>query len=338
MKADPVGHRFSNLGRGLHPAIGLRSRDEELCVNFTGPFRFDIEAYMREARDNAEVDVNNHVPGPDRVCRLGGDASTKPNDESEDKDGDGDQDGDIEMKSSKSASAGEAAIDTPSKPKPKAPSLPAKDRMTAAFVLDYLKHHGHTTALESTRSEMIRRSWIPTPIGSPYKSKSKSEIEVDGKLAKINEVNRLLAIPGSTIPIDKIRELLPPTSTLMHRMTVYHLVQSIQEARSNDDDEDGDSEKEMEAIKLGRDTLRDARALPWGSAEMDLLDEAFGLLALELDEEGKKRWSERRQRDSDLLDSHLRSKLPVALFTHSSPFLPLSPIYRFPFHYLIMEG
>lgn len=260
---------------------------------------------MREARDNAEVDVNNHVPETDRICRLGnGLGPVKTTGEAKGEDGDGD--GDIEMRSPKAA---HTENEGSSKIKP--PSLPAKDRMTAAFVLDYLKHHGHTTALESTRSEMIRRSWIPAPVG--ISSKSETESESDEKLGKINEINKILAIPGSTIPIDKIRDLLPAASALLHRMAINHLVHSIQDARSNDKDNeedngDGGGEKEMEAIKLGRDTLRVARAQSWGSAEMDLLDEAFGLLALELDEEGRGRWSERRQRDSELLDSHLRSK------------------------------
>lgn len=245
---------------------------------------------MREARDNIEVDVANHVCPSDRVCSLdSGPEAVKESNEG----------GDVEMKESEHANDDNAVKNgTESNSKPSPPSLPAKDRMTAAFVLDYLKHHGHTAALDSTRTEMVRRSWIPSPA-----EKSSATLESDETLIKINLIYRQLMIPGAAVPIELVKQLLPWHSSLYHRMSIHHLVYSIQDVKG-DEDEDED----MRVVAYGQDLHQNARDQPWGPDEVELLEEAVGLLVIELDKEGEKKWLERRRLDAELLDSHLRSE------------------------------
>lgn len=172
------------------------------------------------------------------------------------------------------------------------PSLPASSRATAAFVLDYLQHNGYTKAFGSARSEMSRRSWVPPP---------GSESVPCEKLVAINQINRVLAEPESHVPLDRIESLLPVTSPLHHRMSIYQLVHLVQCAHAAKDED-----QEMEAIAYGRDLRARAKHQPWAVGECDLLDEAVGHLGLEFDDASRTKWAERRARDSDLLDSHLR--------------------------------
>lgn len=244
---------------------------------------------MREARDNAEVDVANHVPKVDQICHMVSDQCVKNADED-----DGEE---TEIKDGDKAQSKAGVVQVATEKGKVVHSLPAKDRMTAAFVLDYLKHHGHTAALESTRSEMTRRSWIPAP------NESSATTQSDETLATINDISRLLSIPGAAVPLQRIGEILHPFSTHYHRMAIYHLVYSIQDTEEDD-------EEDMRVIAFGQDLHQKAQEQPWAQDEVELLEEAFGLLAIELDEDGKRLWAERRLRDTELLDSHLRGKPP----------------------------
>lgn len=278
-----LGHRFSNLGAGLHPAVGLRSRNEELCVNFIGPFRFDIAAYVSEARDNAEVDIARQeitsVPRMFNPCDMppvkaeAGEVKAS--------------DGDVIMKDDTAPTPPQAMVPASS------PLYPAGPRTTAAFVLDYLRYHGHTTALDSTRGEMVRRKWLP--------DSAPSDPGASNKLATINQIARLLAQPKEPIPIDLIDGILPSTSYLHHRMSIYQLVHLVQRAL-----EERDEEGEMDAIAYGKQLRQRAKEQPWAQAEGILLDQAVGTVALGLDEDEKRLWGKRRERDSELLNRHLR--------------------------------
>lgn len=276
-----IGHRFSKLGQGLYPAVGLRSRNEELCVNFAGPFRFDIDAYVEKARVDVEASVAaqtiERIPCmPERVEQM----EAKTSEE---------EDVDMDVEASDTADIKE--------PTPIATTSvihqPA-ERIKAAFILDYLKHNGHTAAFESTRSEMARRSWITTS--------ARSGSEADDKLTTITEINRALALPDSAVPLELIGQILPSTSPLYHRMSVYQLLHLIQCAHISKDEG-----QEMEVIAYGRELRRKVKDQTWGSASK-LLDEAFGLLVIELDEEVKSVWDQRRERDAESLDTHLRSE------------------------------
>lgn len=264
-----LGHRFSNLGQGLYPAIGLRSREEELCVNFSGPFRFDIDAYMREARDNVEVDIARHEVG--KVPRILRDLV-----EGDEKDENGDQTMGVEVSSTHPVAL-----------------LPVSSRTTAAFVLDYLQHNGFMKAFDSTRSDMMRRSWVP-----PATTTDTNQVD---KLSLINQINIALVTPGSPIPLDLIGKVLPTTSPLHHRMSIYQLVYLIQQTHSSKNEE-----QEMGAIAYGRELRQRAKDQPWATGEIDLLEEAVGHLALAFEDASRTLWTQRRLRDTDLLDSHIR--------------------------------
>lgn len=132
-----VGHVFSKLPPGLHPAVGLRSPGESLAINFTGPFIYDIDSHVKTIRERIRStlhparEVFSAVPKRTTVPRLAG-------------------------------------LPTRTTPQPLSkPSLPADSplqdgasRAAAAFVLDHLVTAGHGKIAASMQRDMQKRGWI----------------------------------------------------------------------------------------------------------------------------------------------------------------------------------
>ncbi|WWD06186.1 hypothetical protein V865_004271 [Kwoniella europaea PYCC6329] len=165
-----MGHRFSKLASGLYPAVGLRSVGESLAINFTGPFRFDIDSYVRSIKDDLSLEVRStKVVEIPRLVDQVASSSTSINEE------------EVAFTKIKGENNPKSALAQALQKELKqievAPTEKQKQdqkqgiasestqtisdpmaKATSAFVLDYLQHNGHSKALSLLRIGMLNKS------------------------------------------------------------------------------------------------------------------------------------------------------------------------------------
>ncbi|ORX34939.1 hypothetical protein BD324DRAFT_633305 [Kockovaella imperatae] len=147
-----LAYRFKNLGPGLFPAVGLKTFRETVAVNFTGPFKYDIDTHVKGVRDRIWFEA--HHASVRQVPRLV-DQVTPPN--------------------------GNAPVST----------LEPIDKTSAALVLDYLAHAGLTATLAATEKEMARRKWIPRTTVSGNATKE-PELDSDPTIESFASISKAI--------------------------------------------------------------------------------------------------------------------------------------------------
>jgi hypothetical protein len=180
------------------------------------------------------------------------------------------------------------------------------EQASAAFVLDYLRHHGYTTALESTRTEMKRREWISAE--SPATSASE-------QLTATHEIVRNLLDTTAPIDLERLdRTLQDPT--LMNHARVLQLVLLIRKSQqvgdgdqgANADGQEGDMD---EAIEYGKTVWEQSRRrgqkAGWDSNSLELLDEASGYIGVPMTRDQVALWDKRRVSIAGDIEKSIRS-------------------------------
>ncbi|WWC85467.1 uncharacterized protein L201_000331 [Kwoniella dendrophila CBS 6074] len=189
-----MGHRFSNMSSGLHPAIGLRSVGESIAINFTGPFKFDIDSYVKSTKDGIWANINSTQV--DKIPRLVDQVRVQSKSNSAISSPDNSLDNQDETKPASKAALAcalekelkEIEVETPSPASPSNPkhALDPIEKTSAALVLDYLQHNGHSRALSLLRTNMIKRERLPP-------TKAVSEVSIGNTDINISSTEITLA-------------------------------------------------------------------------------------------------------------------------------------------------
>ncbi|WWC57747.1 uncharacterized protein I303_100281 [Kwoniella dejecticola CBS 10117] len=185
-----MGHRFSKMATGLHPAIGLRSVGESLSVNFDGPFKYDIASYVESTKNGIWAIVKNTEVEeiPRLVDQVGSPVSsndTKTNDDAKGAITSQKGNGNAKFALAKALEKELKEIEVEEPPTSRSTSASAAsitsdpaDKASSAFVLDYLRHNGHSKALSSLQNAMIKRGRLngssKAPLGEPAELPNKS--------------------------------------------------------------------------------------------------------------------------------------------------------------------
>lgn len=320
MLINKSGYRFSKLGKGLHPAIGLRTIGESIAVNFTGPFMFDIDGYVRDTRDSiwrqaTKDQVVNNVPRlVDQVFKR------NEEDDMDIVDIDDDANGKEKPEVGETKSV-PSSVDLPAH----SPLHDTLSKTTAALVLDHLQNNGHDKALSMLRSSMQKRGWLAgTSIGSdiviPTDTTTSSALSsptpltprltnFSSRFAALAHIRRVLA--GSfviPVPWSLIADLDPSSvltssenPSLRARLRIHHFLHLVYVSSINDGNvtvnDDGD--KVDEAISSGRELLSTCRKERWNVDDARMLHEAFGALGVPSFDHVQGEWKVRREKLAD---------------------------------------
>jgi hypothetical protein len=271
-----------------------------LCINFTGPFRFDIDSYVETIKDKFAQQVNKVVV--DRVPRLkpwgAGVKQTLEDDMMMSMDMDDiepmHRDGmEVDPADKKEEEVPDSKTELPVNSVLRGPV----EQTTAAFVLDYLAQHGYSSTLQSTRQEMIKRDWISADSPPPS----------DSQLGYVHQISRQILDLSGPMPLELIDRWCHE-SELMNRSAVLQLVHLIRQsqARSEDDMEEaliyGKKLREQSRKKGPSDTI----SLEWDHASLGWLDEASGSLGLPMTKEQVGIWDERRAVLANKIEASIR--------------------------------
>jgi hypothetical protein len=175
------------------------------------------------------------------------------------------------------------------------------EQTSAAFVLNYLRHHGHSTALESTRQEMKKRNWLPADL-PPSRNREISDM--------VHEIVRRTLDLSSVMPLDLIdqycqnKEILQLASILQ----LVHLIRQSQ-ARDDDDIEEALSYGKQLRGKSLQDTEADPKSLKWDETPLKWLEEASGYIGLPMTKEQVESWDNRRVDLAVRVEASLRCEL-----------------------------
>jgi hypothetical protein len=278
----------------------LRSKGEELCINFTGPFRFDIDTYVETIKTKFAEQVNKVIV--DKVPRLkpwgAGVKQTLEDDMMMGMDMDDiepmHRDGmELDQTDKKEDEVPDSKTELPVNSVLREPV----EQTTAAFVLDYLAQHGYSSTLQSTRQEMIKRDWISADISPPSES----------QLKPVHQISRQMLDLSGPMPIDLIDRWCYE-SELMNRTAVLQLIHLIRQSQARDDD---DMEEALIYGKKLREQSRkkgpsDTISLEWDHASLGWLDEASGSLGLPMTQEQVGIWDERRAVLANKIEASIR--------------------------------
>lgn len=250
---------------------------ESVAVNFSGPFQFDIDDYVRTKRDEvvgalARPKVSffempggasalNGVPriaGLTEECSDDNASTKKPRDDK-----------------GESSAYGPAALPAGS------PLVDDSRRAQAAWVLDHLATNGHSRALAMLKESMLSRGWItgnPSPVLSvPDVDSPMSEYPTPA--AAILALTRTLESDGTPhMPLRLIESLGSLGKNIERRIHVYEFAAKAGDSASDMDVDD--SETDMDSVlAAGRELRRRAMAESWAVADVTLLDHASAILA-----------------------------------------------------------
>jgi hypothetical protein len=311
------------MGAGLYPAVGLRTQRESLSVNFTGPFRFDVDKYVRDVRDRVwGAAMTTPAPHVVRLVDQPSDISSHNLPKSEA----------ASVVSGNSASSGSFLDSLPSESSLRDPM----QRTTAAFVVDYLQHTGRDLILASVLGDMSRRNWLPPaieqeaiPLSPPNVPSEDLQLRhFSSPFAAIRHVTSVVA-RGLPVPMKLLYTLDPSLLTdttearaLWQRIRVRRFVHLLDQSGADLD----------EAIAYGKGLMGETREAKWESKESRMLTEAFGLLGIEAGEwteEIRGIWSLRAEEDAKELEAHLRRKHVSSALESGFELITLSGVMGF---------
>jgi hypothetical protein len=275
-----------------------------LCINFTGPFRFDIDSYVETIKDKFAQQINKVTvdKGPRLRPWSTGVKQTVEDDMM--------MSMDMDMDDIEPMHRDGMELDQADKPKEEATpdsntELPVNsvlrgpvEQTTAAFVLNYLTQHGYSATLQSTRQEMIKRDWISADSPPPS----------DFQLGHIHQISRQILDLSGPMPLELIDRWCHE-SELMNRSAVLQLVHLIRQSQARDDDMEealtyGKKLREQSRKKGPSDTI----SLEWDHASLGWLDEASGSLGLPMTKEQVGIWDERRVVLANKVEASIRCK------------------------------
>ncbi|WOO82818.1 Ran-binding protein 10 [Vanrija pseudolonga] len=290
-----LGHAFSKMPQELYPAVGMRAATESLAINFTGPFKYDIESHVAaisaKVRDSAiarpRMRFSSFPYG--KVPRLAELASEEP-------------------QSVNTLPADAAAKSAISRFPAGSPLNDSADRAAAAFVFDYLRTQGHDHVLSLLASSMAERGMIkprePTsPAASPMDAEDViTSTKDDFSSAAAAVLAATTAIAGSgAIPWSLLEsldpELVPKRESRLAILDFAALAaragstaaasaspeidMDVDDSESAQIDTDMDhdlNDLDVQVLSLGQDLRRRSQAEHWPEADARLLEHAATLL------------------------------------------------------------
>ncbi|OCF60004.1 hypothetical protein L486_02677 [Kwoniella mangroviensis CBS 10435] len=296
-----MGHRFSKLASGLHPAVGLRSVGESLAINFTGPFKFDIDSYVRSIKDDISLEVRSTkvVDIPRLVDQVASSSTTFDEEE-------------VEVAKIKDENNPKSALAQALQRELKEIKFPPTDKQeqgsasestqtvsdpvakaTSAFVLDYLQYNGHSTALSLLRTGMLNKSRQHRTTsttndatlkaqGEPaYTSKSTEEVRLSDFLSKEQAIKWLHTTMTQSfknpIPTLLVRDLAGSHNfpvTVQASLEIYEFLHLLYlSTQSEQSSNDSALEKVLtkgRSIRIGMDA--------WSPDDRAVAEKAFGLM------------------------------------------------------------
>lgn len=295
-------------------------------INFNGPFRYDIDRHVRDVRDSVWREATAPRPpnSDSKVIQIREAATAEDN-----------------------GSPERLTVKGDKIPSPKETTRPllggrsarledAGDRAAAAFVADYLQHHGSASTLRKMRSKMQQRQWT-TPTTSSSASNPEwaalRRMGFDNPEAAISEAGRL--VRQGQYPQEILEALVPagakkdvPMRDILRAVEVHQFWTKLRDADplGNKDvptvpTEDEPAPEALAAVMQdGRDLKQRCRAEGWAPAEADLLAEVFGLLGTPSSawpEEITHRWAKRGEANEAALAAALRSEHLIHLGSRS---------------------
>ncbi|KAL7420140.1 hypothetical protein Q5752_005106 [Cryptotrichosporon argae] len=334
-----MGHCWSSMPSGLHPAVGLRNLNESLSINLAGPFVFDIDGYVQQARDVAlrvlrDTRVTSVPLLTGAVTRPAGTpistSTTAP----------------IDIEGPSDQSAPESVVQTVARPSALSTALgvPAgsslrspAERTEAAFVLDYLLAKGFR-ASASLKTAMAARCWIspsalkrqdgPTEAASTDTAIDPDLLDPASALARVRSLCQPPHAPTPWAELDRIDPARSSTSgdhaTLGQRLAIYDYVRLLrstaERARHTDGSTDPNEETDYDVIDkavllAGQALLRREKEEAWAKQEGSLLKEAMGVLSRG-DVSGWPDFEAQRKADVELLIDNVRVAMGFAPKTH----------------------
>jgi hypothetical protein len=192
----------------------------------------------------------------------------------------------------------EADVDLPSTSDLREPIA----KTSAAFVLDYLRHQGYTSALEDTRKEMKRRHWITSE-----STDSDHDTTVDSMLERIHRINRELLDVNGPIPLGDVFEYAVCNSDLTNRMKVHQFMYLVRMAHANADENDQLMDDVISYGKSLREEIRSPESY-WNAYDKEQLEHAFGYIARPPSEMDIRAWDNKRIELAAAVDKEFRSE------------------------------
>lgn len=295
-------------------------------INFNGPFRYDIDRHVRDVRDSVWREATAPRPpmSDSKVIQIR-EAATADDNGSPER---------LTVKGEKIPSPKETT-------RPLLGGRSARleepgDRAAAAFVADYLQHHGFSSTLRKMRSKMEQRQWVTSTTSSSASNPEWNAIRrmgFDNPEAAISEAGRL--VRQGQYPQEILEALLPagaktdaPMRDILRAVEVHHFWTKLRDADAlgNEDvppipAEDEPAPEALAAVvQDGRDLKQRCQAEGWASAEADLLAEVFGLLGTPSSawpEDVAHRWAKRGEANEAALTAALRSEHLIPLESRS---------------------
>ncbi|WVQ76931.1 hypothetical protein IAR50_006610 [Cryptococcus sp. DSM 104548] len=150
-----MGTKQLDLPSELHPAVGLRTVGESIAVNFSGPFKYDIDSRVRDVKEEVVREVKEtKVENVVRVVDQLPPPTTGPIPEKV-------ESMDIDLPPSPSHKGKSKATLTPPLGAPSLTPLDPTEKVSAAFIFDHLLHHGHNSAAVMLRQGLARQNRLP---------------------------------------------------------------------------------------------------------------------------------------------------------------------------------
>lgn len=170
------------------------------------------------------------------------------------------------------------------------------EKVTAALVLDYLRQHGHASALESVGQRLLRQQAVPA--WPPPRPSS------DDYLPIVNQLKEDLLKLDGPVPLRKIKTLVSKRTRFYHWFQIHELVRRNQHARATSSLAESDSAMEF-ATKLKQRCADEE----WNTPDAKLLDLSCKTIPGELyGAHDFLEWQRRRKIDTLELDEHLRGE------------------------------
>lgn len=291
----------------LYPAVGLRSQGESVAVNLCGPFRYDIEAHVREVKERMskeveEVELKKVASVVDLVDDR--DVAVADAEQARETEGKCEDRREGEMKepidsshvgtpihrisSATTPMSTSAPEPLPSNSQKRPPCAPLDPLCltTTAFVLDYLNHHGHTKAEGMMRRAIRGRNWIGAPASSS--SSSSSPTATDSRILNLATSDDIrMTKPNQTLQdFPTISSALLYLSNLIRKPFEERVPWTLWKELAHLDNASAHSREDMEEREKGKGKGKE-RALESGIRDLrHKADETDGMEREEMELEG----------------------------------------------------
>lgn len=282
-------------------------------INFNGPFRYDIDRHVRDVRDSIwrEATAPRPLTRDAKVVQIRRASTAEENGSPERLTVKGDEIPPLEDAKRLPSGSGSARLDDPG------------DRAAAAFVADYLQHHGFSSAVRKMRTKMEQRQWTAPPArASVAEWPALRVMGFDNPEAAIAQVGSL--VRQGRYPNEILDALVSagarteaPIRDILRAVEIHHFWTSLRDADTlGAEDVPTVAAEDAPAPEAVATVLEDGRALMqrcqsegWTPGEAGLLAEVFGLLGTPSSAWGEDvnlRWAKRGETNEAALTAALR--------------------------------